>query len=317
MPKIEDSSLLVIGGAGFIGSHIVDQLLDRGAAHVTVIDNFVRGSESNLAAAVASGRVEVVNGSVLDLELLRRHMADKDGAFHLAALWLYECVHEPRKALEHNVLGTYNVIEVAQEVELPKLVYSSSASVYGNARTVPMTEDHPFDNRSMYGATKIAGEQFLRAFHDRHGLDYVAMRYMNVYGPRMDDKGVYVSVIVKVLERIARGERPTIHGDGTQAFDFVHVSDVARANLLALESEATDRAYNVGTGIQTSIRELVDELLVITGSDIEPEYLPGEHMFVTNRLGSTEAAERDLGFRAEIPWREGLRTVANHLAPTP
>jgi UDP-glucose 4-epimerase len=195
-------------------------------------------------------------------------------------------------------------------------VYSSSASVYGNARVVPMTEEHPFDNRSMYGATKIAGEQFLRAFNDQHGLAYVAMRYMNVYGPRMDDKGVYVSVIVKVLERIANGERPTIHGDGSQAFDFVHVSDVARANLLAMEATATDCAYNVGTGIQTSIRELVDELLVITGTDLEPEYLPGEHMFVTNRLGSTAAAERDLGFRAEIGWRDGLRTVAGQPSGT-
>jgi len=312
MVQIADSNLLVIGGAGFIGSHIVDQLVDRGAATVTVLDNFVRGTRSNLSSALASGRVEVIDGSVLDSDLLRRLMENSDGAFHLAALWLYECVHEPRRALEHNVVGTYNVIEAAQETGLPRLVYSSSASVYGNARTVPMTEEHPFDNRSMYGATKIAGEQFLRAFHDRHGLDYVALRYMNVYGPRMDDKGVYVSVIVKVLDRIARGERPTIHGDGTQAFDFVHVSDVARANLLAMEATTTDAAYNVGTGVRTSIRELVDELLQITGAEIEPEYLPGEHMFVTHRVGCTKAAERDLGFTARIGWREGLRTVVRH-----
>jgi UDP-glucose 4-epimerase len=314
MPQIEDSRFLVIGGAGFIGSHIVDQLISGGAEQVIVLDNFVRGKRSNLAGALESGRVEILEGSVLDRDLLNQAMTGVDGAFHLAALWLYECVHEPRKAHEHNDVGTYNVIETAHEVGLPRLVYSSSASVYGNARTVPMTEEHPFDNRSMYGATKIAGEQFLRAFHDRHGLEYVALRYMNVYGPRMDDKGVYVSVIVKVLERIARGERPTIHGDGTQAFDFVHVSDVARCNVLAMQATATDAAYNVGTGIQTSIRELVEELLAITSSDIEPEYLPGEHMFVTNRLGSTEAAERDLGFRAEIPWREGLLTVARHEA---
>jgi UDP-glucose 4-epimerase len=314
MTRIADANLLVIGGAGFVGSHIVDQLVAGGAASVTVIDNFVRGKKDNLAGAVATGRVTVVEGSVLDVDLLRHHMEDKDGAFHLAALWLYECVHEPRRALEHNVVGTYNVIEAAQATGLPRLVYSSSASVYGNARDVPMTEEHPFDNRSMYGATKIAGEQFLRAFHEQHGLDYVALRYMNVYGPRMDDKGVYVSVIVKVLERIARGERPTIHGDGSQAFDFVHVSDVARCNLLAMEAAATDAAYNVGTGIRTSIRELVDELLEITGSELEPEYLPGAHMFVTHRVGSTEAAERDLGFRAEIPWRDGLRTVARYEA---
>jgi UDP-glucose 4-epimerase len=314
MAQIADSNLLVIGGAGFIGSHIVDQLVAGGAAKVTVLDNFVRGTPSNLADAVRSGRVDIVEGSVLDVELLRRHMEHKDGAFHLAALWLYECVHEPRRAIEHNIVGTYNVIEAARDAGLPKMVYSSSASVYGNAREVPMTEEHPFDNRSLYGATKIAGEQILRAFYDQYGLDYVALRYMNVYGPRMDDKGVYVSVIIKVLERIARGERPTIHGDGTQAFDFVHVADVARCNVLAMESQATDAAYNVGTGVQTSVRELVDELLEITAARIEPEYLPGEHMFVTHRVGSTEAAERDLGFRAEIGWRDGLRTVARHEA---
>jgi UDP-glucose 4-epimerase len=316
MKSIVDSDFLVIGGAGFVGSHIVDQLVAGGAARVTVLDNFVRGKPDNLSAALASGRVDLVEGSVLDTGLLRQQLEGRDGAFHLAALWLYECVHEPRKALEHNVVGTYNVIEAAHETELPRLVYSSSASVYGNAREVPMTEEHPFDNRSMYGATKIAGEQFLRAFNESHGLDYVALRYMNVYGPRMDDKGVYVSVIVRLLERIARGERPTIHGDGTQVFDFVHVSDVARANVLAMRSQATDRAYNIGTGVPTSIKELVDELLAITGTDLEPLYVPDQHMFVTHRVGSTEAAEHDLGFRAEIGWREGLRTVVRHAAAT-
>jgi UDP-glucose 4-epimerase len=315
MIDIADSDFLVIGGAGFIGSHIVDQLVAGGAARVTVLDNFVRGKPANLEAASRSGRVEVVEGSILDSDLLRRQMEGRSGAFHLAALWLYECVHEPRLALEHNVGGTYNVVEAAADTGLPRLVYSSSASVYGNAREVPMTEDHPFDNRTMYGATKIAGEQFLRAFNDQHGLDYVALRYMNVYGPRMDDKGAYVSVIVKVLDRIARGERPIIHGDGSQAFDFVHVADVARANLLAMRAEATDAAFNVGTGTRTSIRELVDELLTLTGTGLEPEYLPGEHMFVTHRVGSTEAAERDLGFRAEIDWRDGLRTMVAEAAP--
>lgn len=314
MTAITDANLLVIGGAGFIGSHIVDQLVEGGAAHITVLDNFVRGKRSNLAGALESGRVEIVEGSILDVDFVRGQMEGRDGAFHLAALWLFECVHEPRRALEHNVGGTYNVIEAACETGLPRLVFSSSASVYGNARSVPMTEDHPFDNTTMYGATKIAGEQFLRAFHDRHGLDYVALRYMNVYGPRMDDKGAYVSVIVNVLDRISRGEPPIIHGDGTQAYDFVHVSDVARANVLAMEADVTDEAYNVGTGTRTSIRELVDELLALTGSDLEPEFLPGQHMFVTERVGCPEKAARDLGFTAEIPLRDGLATVARREA---
>jgi UDP-glucose 4-epimerase len=313
MVQIEDSNMLVIGGAGFIGSHIVDQLLEGGARHVTVLDNLIRGRPANLAAALDSGRIELVEGSILDRDLLRRLLEGRDGAFHLAALWLYECLHEPRAALEHNVLGTYNVIEASHDVGLPRLVYSSSASVYGNAREVPMTEEHPFDNRSMYGATKIAGEQFLRAFHDTHGLDYVALRYMNVYGPRMDDRGAYVSVIVKVLDRIARGERPVIHGDGSQAYDFVHVHDVARANLLAMAADVTDAAYNVCTGTRTTITELVEDLLTLTDTELEPEFVPDERIFVTERVGCPEAAARDLGFRAGIRLDEGLRTVVESL----
>jgi UDP-glucose 4-epimerase len=309
MPSIEDSRILVIGGAGFVGSHIVDQLTAEPVREITVFDNLVRGSRNNLAGALADDRVTLVEGSVEDAGILTDLMHGTDYVFHLAALWLYECLHEPRRALEANVVGTYNVIEAAQEAGIQKVVYSSSASVYGDAVEEPMTEEHPFHNRTMYGATKIAGEQFFRAFHERHGLDYVGHRYMNIYGPRMDYRGTYVSVIMKVLDRLDEGLPPLIYGDGSHTYDFVHVEDVARANILSLKTDATDAFFNIGTGVGTTIRELVEMLLEITGSDIEPEYLPQEEVFVTNRVGSTELAERLLGFRAEKDLREGLESV--------
>jgi UDP-glucose 4-epimerase len=305
------SRVLIIGGAGFLGSHIVDQLMATSVREIVVLDNFIRGSRANLASAERDPRVQVVEGSITNLPLLRGLMAGTDFVAHLAALWLYECVHEPRSALDVNVVGTYNVVEAAQQAGVKKVVYSSSASVYGDAVFTPMTEDHPFNNRTMYGATKIAGEQFFRAFYEQHKADYVGLRYMNIYGPRMDYKGTYVSVIMKVLDRIDAGLPPIIFGDGSQAYDFVHVDDVARANILALQADATDEFFNIGIGVKTTIRELVATLLEITGSDLEPEYRPQEQMFVTHRVGSTDKAERLLSFRATIPLEDGLRSVVD------
>ena len=230
--------------------------------------------------------------------------------FHLAALWLYECVHEPRKALEANVVGTYNVVEAAHEAGVRKVVYSSSASVYGNAVEEPMTEEHPFNNRTMYGATKIAGEQFFRAFHEQHGLDYVGHRYMNIYGPRMDYKGTYVSVIMKVLDRIDAGQPPLIYGDGSQTYDFVHVDDVARANILSLKADGDrhvlQRRHRRHDDDHASSWTCCWRSPAATSS---PSTCPQEQVFVTHRVGSTEHAERLLGFRAEVDLREGLESV--------
>jgi UDP-glucose 4-epimerase len=309
MPHIGDARVLVIGGAGFVGSHIVDQLLDEPVAKIVVLDNFVRGTWTNLENAAKDGRVEIVEGSVTDLDPLRSLMREADYVFHLAALWLHECVHEPRSAIDVNVVGTWNVIEAALECGIKRVVYSSSASVYGDALESPMTEEHPFNNRTLYGATKIAGEQFFRALNEQHGLDYVGLRYMNIYGPRMDYKGTYVSVIMKVLDKIEAGEAPVIYGDGSQAYDFVHIADVARANVLALKSDASDEFFNIGMGVRTTINELIGKLLKLTGSNLEPEYRPEEQSFVTERVGSTEKAERLLGFRANVPLEEGLASV--------
>jgi len=307
--ELTGKRIVVIGGAGLIGSHIVDQLVEEPVAEVVVVDNFVRGSRRNLETASRSPKLSVVEGSMTDRAFLDRVLEGADGVYLLAALWLGECVAEPRSAIDVNVMGTWNVIEAAMAKWVQRIIFSSSASVYGNALSTPMTEEHPFNNRTMYGATKIAGEQFFRAMHEQHRLPYAGMRYMNIYGPRMDYRGTYVSVIMKVLDRIEQGLPPIIFGDGTQAYDFIHVRDAARANVLAMQADVTDEFFNVGMGIKTTIRELVDMLLEITGSSLRPEFRPEEASFVTHRVGSTEKAERLLGFRATTPLYEGLRSV--------
>jgi UDP-glucose 4-epimerase len=301
--------IVLIGGAGLVGSHIVDQLVAEPVGEIVVYDNFVRGTRQNLAGAMASSKVRLVEGSITDRDQLAKELAGIDGVFLLASLWLGECVNDPRRAWEVNTLGTWNVVEACLAAGVKRIVYSSSASVYGNAVVTPMTEEHPFNNRTTYGATKIANEQMLRAMYEQHKLPYIGMRYMNIYGPRMDYEGTYVSVIMKVLDKIFAGERPVVFGDGSQVYDFVHVSDVARANILGMTAECADENFNIGMGIGTSINELVQMLLELTGSTLQMDYRPQAESFVTHRIGSTEKAERLLGFRATIPVREGLRSV--------
>ena len=308
--NLSGKKIVVIGGAGLVGSHIVDQLIDEPVSQIVVYDNFVRGSRKNLEVANARSRkITLEDASILNVDRLQKNLEGAGGVFLLAALWLGECVADPRAAIQVNVVGTFNVIEAAIKAGVERVVYSSSASVYGDAVSTPMTEDHPFNNRTMYGATKIAGEQFFRALYEQHKLPYVGLRYMNVYGPRMDYHGTYVSVIMKVLDRIEQNQPPVIFGDGSQAYDFIHVTDVARANILSMKAEVADQFFNIGTGVKTTINELVHLLLKISESSLEPEYRPEEQMFVTHRVSSTERSERQLGFRANIPLEEGLRSV--------
>ncbi|GAB6178411.1 NAD-dependent epimerase/dehydratase family protein [Desulfobaculum senezii] len=315
---IRGKRLLVIGGGGFIGSHVVDLLTREDVAEVRVFDNFSRGSEENLRDALRDPRVKVfeVGGELLQRDVLSAAMQGIDGVFHLAALWLLHCQDYPRSAFEVNIGGTFNVLEAMLERGVKRLVYSSSASVYGDAVAEPMTEDHPYNNTNFYGATKIAGEHMCRALHHRyHGtaqhFDYVGLRYMNVYGPRQDYHGAYIAVIMKILDRLDRGEPPQVYGDGAQSYDFVYVEDCARANVAAMKAEATDRFYNVGTGIKTSIRELAERIVDVVGVDAAIEYLPGGQTFVKNRVGCPERAAKELGFRAGVGLADGLRQLVS------
>jgi UDP-glucose 4-epimerase len=307
--ELNGARVMLIGGAGLVGSHIVDRLIAEPVAEIVVYDNFVRGTHANLREATRSRKVRVVEGSIMDRECLRRELTGVDGVFLLASLWLGECVADPRSAWEVNTLGTWNVVDACLDAGVRRLVYSSSASVYGNALATPMTEDHPFNNRTTYGATKIANEQMLRAVYDQHKLPYIGLRYMNIYGPRMDYHGTYVSVIMKVIDRIFAGHPPIIFGDGSQVYDFVYVDDVARANVLGMKADCADECFNVGVGVGTSINDLVKLLLELTGSTLTPEYRPEAPSFVTHRIGSIDKAERLLGFRASTPLRDGLANV--------
>jgi len=307
--ELRDNKIVLIGGAGLVGSYIADQLVHEPVREIVVFDNFVRGSRQNLSEAAKDPRVRVVEGSMLDRDTLRRELSGADGVFLLASLWLGECVTDPRCAWEVNTLGTWNVVEACSEVGVKRIVYSSSASVYGNAVETPMTEEHPFNNRTTYGATKIANEQMLRAMYEQHTLPYIGLRYMNIYGPRMDYRGTYVSVIMKVLDKIFAGEPPVIFGDGTQVYDFIYVEDVARANVLGMKAECADEHFNIGMGVGTTINELVDRLLRLTGSRLTPTHVAGAASFVTRRIGSTDKAKRLLGFEATTPLDEGLRRI--------
>lgn len=308
---LKGKRLLVIGGAGLIGSHIVDQLVETDAAEIIIYDNFFRGVRDNLREALKDARVSIFSdgGDVLQTDILERAMEGVDGVFHLAALWLLQCHEYPRSAFDVNIRGTFNVIEAAIKQKVKRVVYSSSASVYGDALEIPMTEEHPYNNFTFYGATKIAGEHMFKSLGHRYGLPWAGLRYMNVYGPRQDYKGAYIAVMMKILDRIDQGLPPVVYGDGTQQYDFIYVGDVARANILAMQSEASGENYNVGRGIGTSIKELSELLLRLTGSDLEIDYQPAGQTFVTNRIGSVEAAERDLGFRWSVDLEEGMRRL--------
>jgi UDP-glucose 4-epimerase len=312
---------VVVGGAGLIGSHTVDRLLREDIGEVIIYDNFVRGSRENLAEALKDPRVRIydVGGDVMQTDILQSAFKGADAVFHLAALWLLQCHEYPRTAFDVNVRGTFNVMEACVATGIQRLVWSSSASVYGDAVTEPMEEDHPFNNKNFYGATKIAGEAMLRAFHHRYRLNFVGLRYMNVYGPRQDYHGAYIAVIMKMLDAIDNGQSPTIMGDGSEAFDFVAVEDCALANVAAMKADAVDSFYNVGTGKRTSLKELAELLVNLTGSNQPIQYAPrSQATLVRNRIGSPKRASAEIGFTSEIDLRDGLARLiewrANHKA---
>ena len=313
--EIKDSKILVIGGAGFIGSFVVAELLKNPVKKVVVYDNFARGNKSYLADQLKDERCSIFpfGGDIREIDILNTAMEGMDYVVSLAAMWLLHCKDYPRTAFDVNIAGTFNILEACVKNNIKKLVWSSSASVYGDAVELPMTEKHPFNNKNFYGASKIAGEAMATAFNDRYGLKVIGLRYMNVYGPHQDQTAAYTGVVPIMLNKIEANEAPTINGDGSQAYDFIYVEDVARSNVQALLSDQDFGMYNVGTEIQTTINQLCELILELKKSDLKVQYNPysedDARAMVKNRIGSRVKAEQELGFKYQYELKEGLQKL--------
>lgn len=302
---------LITGGAGLIGSHIADRLVAEGFEEILILDNLARGRRQNIESAMGSGRVTLIEGDIRDADLVRRSMDGMDIVFHEAAIRITQCAESPR--LAHDVLatGTFNVLEAAVAANVKRVVSASSASIYGQAEEFPTHErHHGYGNRTIYGATKMYSEGLLRSFYEMYGLNYVALRYFNVYGPRMDAFGVYTEVMIRWMERLSKGQPCLILGDGAQTMDFVFVTDIARANLMAANSSLTDDVLNVASGIETSLTELAATLGHVMGVNLQPEYGPARKATpVWRRLADVKKAERQIGFKSRVTLEEGLREL--------
>lgn len=315
MFSFNNSNILVTGGAGFIGSYVVKELLKTDVKEVIIYDNFSRGKMENIVDSLQDSRCKIFphGGDIREIDVLNKAMEGVDYVFHLAAMWLLHCKDFPRTAFHVNIEGTFNILEACVKNKIKKLIYSSSASVYGDAVEVPMKETHPFNNKNFYGSTKIAGEAMCTAFNDRYELPVIGLRYMNVYGPGQDQHAAYTGVVPIMLNKIATNEQPIINGDGSQAYDFIYVEDVARANVEALKSDVGFGYYNVGTEVQTTIKELCDTILDLKKSDLKVIYKPyssdDARQFVQNRIGSRKKAEEELGFKFQYDLREGLQKL--------
>jgi UDP-glucose 4-epimerase len=313
--KINDSKILVIGGAGFIGSFVVTELLKHPVKEVVIYDNFARGNKQYLQEQLKDERCSIFpfGGDIRETDILDTAIQGKDYVISLAAMWLLHCKDYPRTAFNVNIAGTFNVFEACVKHNIKKLIWSSSASVYGDALELPMTEEHPFNNKNFYGASKIAGEAMATAFNDRYGLKIIGLRYMNVYGPHQDQTAAYTGVVPIMLNKIEANEAPSINGDGSQAYDFVYVEDVARANVQALLSDQDFGMYNVGTEVQTTINELCEMILKLKESNLKVQYNPysedDARSMVKNRIGSRVKAEQDLGFKYKYELKEGLEKL--------
>jgi UDP-glucose 4-epimerase len=313
MTKITNSTIFITGGAGFIGSYVVEELLPHQPKKIIIVDNFIRGSYENMNNFCENPVVEFIEGDIRDEALIERCMSQADYCFHMAALRINACAANPVEGFEVMVKATFHIVEMARKYKVKKFIYSSTASVYGLAQHFPAPEtDNPYDNQTFYGGAKVWGEQLLRSYKFMYGLDYVALRYFNVFGARMDTDGKYTEVMIKWLDCIRDGKNPLIYGDGSTSMDFVYVRDVAKANVLALLADVTDEAFNVGNQRETSLKELLEALLQANNSTLEPQFMPDNTVNpVSRRLADISKATRLLGYEPTISLEEGLKLLSD------
>jgi UDP-glucose 4-epimerase len=310
--KVKNSTILVTGGAGFIGSYVVEELLKLEAGKIIIIDNFIRGSESNIQTFAGDSRVEIHRDDIRNHALLEKCIAGCDYIFHMAALRINACAADPAEGFEVMLRATFDLASLGVKHKVKKVIYSSSASVYGLAQHFPTPEtDNPYDNQTLYGAAKLWGEQLFRSFKFNYGLDYVALRYFNVYGPRMDTDGKYTEVMIKWLDCIRDGKAPVIHGDGTTSMDFVCVRDIAKANIAALQADVSDEAFNIGNCVETSLKQLLEAILEVNHSELKPQFHEANSVNpVSRRLADISKARKLLGFEPTISLNEGLKELS-------
>lgn len=319
MNEIKGSRVLITGGAGFVGSYVTEQLIDEGVEQVVIIDNFIRGSRKNVEKSLATGKVKLIEGDIRDKDFLTDNLKGIDFCFHLAALRITHCAAEPRHALEVMYDGTFNVLEACVENKIKRLVFASSASIYGQAEKFPTKEDHhPYGNYTLYGAAKMANELMLRSFNQMYALNYSTLRYFNIYGPRMDTHGKYTEVLIRWYRLIAEGKEPLIYGDGKQTMDFIFIEEIARATVLALKADCTNEVFNIAGGKETSLEQLCFTLLDVMGSDLKPKYIPvpdeRKKVEVMRRLADVAKAKKMIGFEAQVDLNEGLRKLVDWLS---
>ena len=311
--KIKDATFFITGGAGFVGSYIIEELLPHKPKKIFILDNMIRGCYKNMKNFINNPTIELFEEDIRNTDLVNELMSKSDYCFHLAAMRINRCAENTREAFDVMLKSTFEIVEAAKKHKIKKLIYSSSASVYGLAQNFPTPEtDNPYDNKTFYGAAKMFGEQLLRCYHDMYGLNYVALRYFNIYGPRMDTEGKYTEVMIKWLDCIRDNKQPLIYGKGTTSMDFVYITDIAKANIRALLSDVSDEVFNIGVSKETSLHELLDLLLKINNSKLTPKYMPENTINpVSKRIADISKAKKQLGFEPEINLEEGLKSLSD------